>query len=167
MHTGPFFITCASALVDNASKRRNTMSDIAALEARFDLAFPRREKYIDEDGRRELRRSISRLDDASVKKFLPALLVDILKAPQWGWSSEDDMVIYFLDGLKSSETDQEKRRFLRKLADRTFKSFTKEQASVILEWLNAVADCEFIKICEEDYRSAVLYWESVRSETRQ
>lgn len=143
------------------------MSDIATLEKRIDLAFPGREKHIDEKERGALRRAISRLDNASVKKLLPAVLVDILTMSQSGDSGEDDLLIYFLDGLKLHEADPEERRFLRKLADRTFQSFTKEQASVISEWLNAVADYEFIKICKEDYRSAVLYWERARSETRQ
>lgn len=143
------------------------MSNIATLEKRIGLAFPGREKHIDEKERGALRRAISRLDDASVKKFLPALLVDILNVSQSGGSRDDDFVIYFLDGLKLHEANPEERRFRQKLADRTFQSFTKEQTSVISEWLSAVADYDFIKICEEDYRSAVLYWERARSETRQ
>ncbi|GAT32429.1 hypothetical protein TSACC_2827 [Terrimicrobium sacchariphilum] len=143
------------------------MSDIATLEKRIDLAFPGREKHIDEEDCGELRHAISRLDDASVKKILPALLVDILTVSQSGGSRDDDFVIYFLDGLKLDEANPEERRFRQKLADRTFQSFTKEQRSVISEWLSAVADYEFIKMCEEDYRSAVLYWERARSEIRQ
>jgi len=112
---------------------------------------------------KELNYEITALDNASVARLLPLLM---MKEMYDDSRKSGDHLVYFLDGAllkrdklgnlvpRNEKINAERYRF----KNEDFKDFTKEQARVIVRWLKQVATPKYKNLCSVHITSAITYW---------
>ncbi|MCD4779487.1 MAG: hypothetical protein K8S27_02910 [Candidatus Omnitrophica bacterium] len=117
----------------------------------------------------DLNSGINRLDDASVKKYLPLLLIREMNLHyKYALSGTGDQLIYFLDGAQldekdsaTSQADKSSVDCLININESTFQDFTKNQGEMISIWLKEFAYDKYVEYCKKDVESAIYYWSEV------
>ena len=117
----------------------------------------------------DLNSGINRLDDASVKKYLPLLLIREMNLQyKYALSGSGDHLIYFLDGAQiegkdstTSQADRSSVDCLIDISESTFQDFTKSQGEVLAIWLKEFAYDKYAEFCKKDVESAIFYWSEV------
>ena len=136
-------------------KIRNAFGCVAAIES------------ISAQEARELNHGINRLDNASVKRFLPLLMLRELYAENmFSFQGTGDHLVYFLDGaLQRQKHDADISGNYQsyyeqlKIVERRFSEFSKCEADAILAWLREVAIPKYGEMCNDDIESAIQFWE--------
>lgn len=105
---------------------------------------------------REAWSALACLEEKSVKRLLPSLMLTVLEAEENGVSlSLADQVIYYLDGIESNRAPR-----LRDLSSKSkiFETFSIEQTDVIVRWLDWVKGMTFADAARDDIEDAMRFW---------
>jgi hypothetical protein len=114
---------------------------------------------------REANYEIAKLDNASVLRLLPLLM---MREMYDNSSSNGDHLVYFFDGAlvkrdkegKLVPRNEKTHAVFYHFKKEDFKNFTKEQAHVIVLWLKQVAIPKYNQLCPVDILSALSFWEN-------
>jgi hypothetical protein len=120
----------------------------------LEQAFRQPAVILDESGASDLKRAIHRLECESIRRYLPGLLATVTQKESW----DDDLLIYSLDGFKTSETDVAVREQLIAFAADAFGCFSLSETEAISNWLDYVSGHASLELCRDDFESAVKFW---------
>ncbi len=136
------------------------------LQQKIIRAFGCSFEMLDENELCEFSENLCLMDNEALHRYLPQVLLNEINLGDRRRFFED-FVVNFLDGARmkkqpdgSMYCNQVAQKDVLAFAEKTFSSFTKDQAESIYDWLVDFAKRKNTDYCQNELSSAVHYWKN-------